>query len=718
MSSSADIFPPAIRRLVSRVAFGLGCVAASVWGFAGENGAPAPSPAFPEPPLDTTYDIVVYGGTAGGAAAAVQTRRMGKTVLLIEPGAHIGGLTSGGLGATDIGNKAAIGGISREFYRRVRVYYSRPENWTREKPADYRSGRASEQGQEDAMWTFEPSVAERILREMLAEAQVPVLFQQRLDLRKPIDKRDGQIVALPLEDGRIVRGRRFIDATYEGDLMARAGVSFHVGREANSVYNETLNGVQVANATKHQLQAGVDPYVKPGDPSSGLLPGVVAGPPGPDGSGDRRVQAYNFRMCVTDVEANRLAFEKPEGYDEKRYELLFRNFEAGETRTPWSLFLMPNRKTDVNNNFGFSTDNLGKNYDWPEGDYATRERIFQEHLLYQRGLMWTLANHPRVPAKIRAEISRWGNCRDEFPEHGGWSHQIYVREGRRMVCDHVMTQHHCQGRQVAADPVGLAAYTMDSHNTQRYVDAHGQARNEGDVQVGGFPPYPVGYGSLVPREAECANLLVPVALAASHIAYGSIRMEPVFMVLGQSTATAACQSLDDNVPVQRVDYAKLAAKLVADGQVLQWTKPAPTGLDPKKLPGLVIDDAEARSEGNWAVSSSVAGFIGHGYSHDADSQKGKCRLRFSANIPAAGDYEVRFAYTPNPNRATNARVVVHHRDGESRLTMNQRQTPSIDKRFVSLGKFRWEAGDHAVLTLSNDATDGHVVADAVQLIRQ
>ncbi len=671
-----------------------------------------------EPSLEATYDVVVYGGTAGGAAAAVQTKRMGKSVLLIEPGKHIGGLTSGGLGATDIGNKAAIGGISREFYRRVRAYYSRPESWTREKPADYRSGRASEQGQEDAMWTFEPSVAERILREMLAEARVPVLYQQRLDLRQPIEKLSGNIVSLPLENGRSVRGRRFIDTTYEGDLMARAGVSYHVGREANAVYDETLNGVQVANAIKHQLQPGVDPYVKPGDPSSGLLPGVVAGPPGPDGSGDRRVQAYNFRMCVTDVEANRIPFEKPAGYDELRYELLFRNFEVGETRTPWSLFLMPNRKTDVNNNFGFSTDNLGKNYDWPEADYATRERIFQEHLLYQRGLMWTLANHPRVPEKIRQEVGRWGNCRDEFPEHGGWSHQIYVREGRRMVCDHVMTQHHCQGRRIAADPVGLAAYTMDSHNTQRYVDANGHARNEGDVQVGGFPPYPIGYGSLVPREQECANLLVPVALAASHIAYGSIRMEPVFMVLGQSAATAACQSLDANVSVQRIDYPALSAKLLADGQVLQWIKPAPTGLDPKQLAGIVVDDADAKSEGVWAVSSSVGGFIGHGYSHDGNERKGKCRLRFSAKIPEAGEYELRFAYTANPNRATNSPVVVHHRDGESRQTINQRKAPTIDKRFVSLGKFHWAAGDHVVLTLSNDDTDGHVVADAIQLIRR
>ncbi|MFO0818736.1 MAG: FAD-dependent oxidoreductase [Pirellulales bacterium] len=662
------------------------------------------------------YDVVVYGGTAGGVAAAIQVSRMGKTVLLIEPGQHLGGLTSGGLGATDIGNKAAIGGISRDFYKRVRQHYAKAEAWTRERPEDYRSGRASEQGKEDAMWTFEPSVAERILREMLDEAKVPVLFGERLDLQQKIAKKEGGIGEIKFESGRIARGLRYIDATYEGDLLALAGVAFHVGREANSVYDETLNGVQVANATKHQLQPGVDPYVKKGDPTSGLLPGVTAGPPGEDGSGDRRVQAYNFRMCITDHEANRIPFEKPAGYDELRYELLFRNFEVGEKRIPWSLFLMPNRKTDVNNNFGFSTDNIGLNYDWAEGSYKTREKIFREHLLYQRGLMWTLANHPRVPEAIRQEVSKWGNCKDEFLEHGGWSHQLYVREARRMISDYVMTQHNCQGRRVAEDSVGLAAYTMDSHNVQRYVDAQGFARNEGDVQVGGFPPYPIAYRSLTPRETECGNLLVPVCLAASHIAYGSIRMEPVFMVLGQSAATAACQSIDQQVAVQRIDYRLLAERLLADGQILKWTGPAPGGVDPKKLAGIVVDDAQAKATGGWAVSNSVPGFVGVGYSHDANEEKGRKKLEFSVKIPKNGRYELRLAYTPNPNRATNVPVTVEHREGKTVVRVDQKRKPAIESRFVSLGTFEFEAGDRTVAVVTNDETDGFVVVDAIQLL--
>ncbi len=520
-----------------------------------------PGAALPE-----QVDVVIYGGTSAGVVAAVQVQRMGKTACLIEPGQHLGGLTSGGLGATDIGNKQVIGGLSREFYHRVWQHYRDPAAWTFQRAEDYRSARQA--ADEEAQWTFEPHVAERVFEQMAREAGVRIVRGQRLDLRDGVAMQGTRISEIRMEDGRTYRADCFIDASYEGDLLAGAGVTFHVGREANEVYGETLNGVQTALAVHHQLHDGVDPYVVPGDPTSGLLPGVLPGPPAPDGTGDHLVQAYCFRMCNTDVPENRLPFEKPDGYDPLRYELLLRNFEAGETRAPWSPTPMPNRKTDTNNNYGFSTDNINMNHRWATGDYETRQRIFAEHLQYQQGLMWTLANHPRVPAALRQEFARWGNCRDEFPEHQGWSHQLYVREARRMIADQVMTQHHCQGTAVAVDAVGMAAYGMDSHHTQRYVDAQGHARNEGDVQVGGFAPYPIAYQALVPRASECTNLLVPVCLSASHIAYGSIRMEPVFMVLGQSAATAACQAIDQQVTVQEIDMPRLRQRLLSDGQVL------------------------------------------------------------------------------------------------------------------------------------------------------
>jgi hypothetical protein len=517
------------------------------------------------------YDLVVYGGTPGGITAAVQSARMGHSVLLIEPGKHVGGMTSGGLGATDIGNKRAIGGVAREFYRHIRKHYEDDASWKCEKRADFK-GPGHDRG-EDTAWTFEPHVAEKIFNDLLREHKVPVVHGQRLDLKDGVRKDGPRILTIHMESGETYRGKVFVDATYEGDLMARAGVSYHVGREANRTYGETLNGVQVKNALHHQFIKDVDPYVKPGDPKSGLLPRVQAGPPGIDGAGDRRVQAYNFRLCATDRSDNRRPWPKPDNYDEKQYELLLRNFEAGDHRLPWNPILMPNRKTDSNNNFAFSTDDIGESYDYPDGDYAVRERIWKEHVEYQKGLMWTLANHPRVPEKVRQHFRTWGLSRDEFTDNDNWPYQLYVREARRMIGAYVMTEHNCRGQRVAEDSVGLAAYTMDSHNIQRYVTPEGHVRNEGDVQVGGFPPYPISYRSIIPRAAECENLLVPVCLSASHISYGSIRMEPVFMVLGQTAGTAAVMAVEDNLAVQKVEYPKLRDRLLRDGQILDWTAP-------------------------------------------------------------------------------------------------------------------------------------------------
>ena len=638
-----------------------------------------------------SFDVVVYGGTSGGVAAAVQAARMGKTVVLIEPGKHLGGLTSGGLGATDIGNKGAIGGISREFYRRVGRHYGK-----------------------DEAWTFEPHVAEAVMDELVREAGVTVVRQERLDLAGGVKKQGPRIMSIRMESGREFSGRTFIDASYEGDLLAQAGVSYHVGREANGVYDETLDGVQLGSK-KHQFNAPVDPYVVPGDPASGLLPGIHAGGPGEHGQGDRRVQAYNFRMCLTDDLANRLPFPKPAGYDPLRYELLRRYIEAGVFDALGSNLPMPHRKTDTNNNGAFSTDNIGMNYDYPDGDYTTRERIFQEHVTYQQGMMWFLANDPRLPQKVRDEVNRWGLCQDEFVETGGWPHQLYIREARRMISDYVMTQHDCQGRRVAEDAIGLAAYGMDSHNTQRYVK-DGHAINEGDVQVHGFTPYPVAYRSITPKASECDNLLVPVCLAASHIAYGSIRMEPVFMVLGQSAATAACQAIDADVAVQQIDVKQLQSRLLADKQVLAWTgPPAAQGLDPAKLPGVVIDDVKAERIGDWTESRSSPGFVGAGYLHDGNERQGDKQVRYALVAPKAGDYELRLSYTPNPNRATNVPVKIAAGGQTHTVTINQRQTPPLDKRFVSLGKWRLSAGEKAIVTISNRGADGYVIADAVQL---
>ncbi len=532
-------------------------------------------------------DVVVYGGTVAGVTAAVQAARMGKSVVLIEPGRHIGGMTSGGLGCTDIGNKRAIGGIAREFYQRVYRHYVDAGAWNRETRAHY-VARAKRFVDGDTMWAFEPHVAEAILRAMLAEAGVPLVCGERLDLTRGVHKGGTRIAEVVMESGRSYGGRVFIDATYEGDLMAKAGVRYAIGREANAAFGETLNGVQTRHALKHQFGFPVDPFVVPGERSSGLLLGLHGGA-GVDGEGDRRVQAYNYRMCLTDVPENRVAFAKPRNFDPRRYEVLLRYIEAGGRVVLGNPEPMPNRKSDTNNNGAFSTDDIGMNYDYPDAEYAGREKIASEHRDYQLGLMWTLANDPRVPAKLRQKFSAWGLSRDEFSDNGHWPNQLYIREARRMVGEYVMTEHECRGERKVGDSVGLAAYGMDSHNTQRHADADGHVRNEGDVQVPVAGPYPVSYRAIVPKAAECTNLLAPVCLSASHIAYGSIRMEPVFMVLGQSSGAAAAQAVGDDIDVQKIDYPRLRARLLADKQILDWIAqrkfgPVPAPAGPKNEP--------------------------------------------------------------------------------------------------------------------------------------
>jgi len=541
------------------------------------------------------YDVVIYGGTSAGIASAIQSSRMGKSVVLIEPGKRLGGLTTGGLGQTDIGNKHVVGGISREFYQNISKYYKIPENWKWQKRSDYiDEGQTRTAKGEDAMWTFEPSAALKVFHQMLSGEKVKIVYGERLNRETGVIKKEGRIVSIEMENGKRYTGEMFIDATYEGDLMASAEVSYSVGRESNNEYGETLNGVQAnrinrtlkwtlsRNAHNHNFIDAVDPYVVKGDPSSGLLPYIVEGEkPGIDGHGDKDIQAYCFRMTLTNHPENRIPFKKPDNYKEINYELLFRNYEAatgpieemytyGDKLVPWINSPMPNRKTDTNNQKGFSTDFIGQNYDYPEASYEEREKIVQAHRDYQQGLMWTLAYHPRIPQKVRDAVSKWGTCMDEYEKgSNGWQEQLYIREARRMKSDYVMTQKNCERIDVVEDPVGMGAYGMDSHHVKRYVDANGFVQNEGNVEAHVPNPYPISYRSIVPKKNECENLVVPVCLSATHIAFGSIRMEPVFMVLGQSAATAACQAIDQRKAVQDIDYSLLKERLLKDKQVLE-----------------------------------------------------------------------------------------------------------------------------------------------------
>lgn len=686
------------------------------------------SPAFGQ----EVYDLVIYGGTSGAMAAAVQGKRMGKTVVVVSPDEHLGGLSSGGLGWTDSGVKEVIGGVARDFYERVYAHYQEEGSWGWQKRKDYGNraqgtaamdeGDGEGSGGGRAMWVFEPHVAEKVFEDWVKEYEIEVKRGEWLDREKGVVKKGGRIVSITTLSGATYRGRIFIDATYEGDLMAAAGVDYHVGRESVDTYGEAYNGVQtgVLHHGHHFGGMNINPYRVAGDASSGALPHVSVEHPGEYGAGDDKIQAYCFRMCLTDVEENRVPFEKPMGYDTGDYELLARVFAKGWDAAFRKFDLLPNRKTDTNNHGPMSTDFIGGNYDYPEASYERRREIIAEHEAYQKGLMYFIANDARVPAAIQKEMRRWGLAKDEFVDNGNWPHQLYIREARRMVGAFVMTENELLKKRPTPDSVGMGSYTMDSHNIQRYITPEGFVQNEGDIGVGTNGPYAIAYGSLVAKKGQADNLLVPVCVSSSHIAFGSIRMEPVFMILGQSAATAGVLAMENNIAVGDVDYEKLRERLIADGQVLE----TPAGVIVKKRTGVdvstfgekgdvVMDDLEAAVTGGWSRSTSSARFVGDSYRHDGNARDGKSTARFEAKLPRGGRYECLVGYTAHQNRATNAAVTIEHAGGVQRVRVNQREAPPVEKCFVSVGVFEFEAGKKAAISVSNDGADGYVVIDGV-----
>lgn len=636
-----------------------------------------------------SYDVVVYGATSSGIIAAYTAKTMGKSVLLVEPSHHLGGLTTGGLGYTDIGNKYAVTGLSRDFYRRLGDHYGKFEQWI-----------------------FEPSVAKKTFQEYLDRVGIEVQYGWRMEAAT---KEEGWITQIRLENSddpsgakRSVSGKMFIDASYEGDLMARSGVSYTIGRESNDQYGETYNGVQLM--TGHQFPDGVDPYQTPGDPSSGLLWGISEDALEPDGTGDDKIQAYNYRICLTNDPANRIEITEPEGYDPSLFDLLVRLFEAQPDRRSlgnyfiWSR--MPNNKTDINNRGGFSTDMIGMNHDYPEADYATRQEIIDAHTHYTKSLLYFYKTDPRVPKELQAEIQEWGYPKDEYTDTDHWTPQLYVREVRRMVGEYVMTQANCVGEVVVEDAVGMAAYTMDSHNIQRIViekDGKKMVKNEGNVEIGGFGPYPIAYRSLIPKSAEVKNLLVPVALSASHIAYGSIRMEPVFMVLGQSAAVAASMAIDAEQAVQQVDVSALQEELntnpLADGST------ADVLVDND-------DSSQVSLVGNWETMSRG----GYGPSFLVAGSAGESSARFRPIITDEGKYGVYVYFSRVADASSQTHLVLGDGFEEHEMMIREadiRVEGQTSGEWVHLGDFDFKPDTAPFVEVSNKNADGNVVADAV-----
>ena len=521
-------------------------------------------------------DLVIYGGTSAAVTCALQASEMGHSVIMVSPDKHLGGMSSSGLGFTDTGNKEVIGGLARRFYQLIYEHYEDSSAWRWQNKSDYGNvgqGNPAIDGDKRTMWIFEPLAAEESFERMIAGPNIRIMRNEWLDRDSGVIMRKGKILAIKTLSGKYISGKVFVDATYEGDLMASAGVSYTVGREACSEYNEKWNGVQAGVFHHgHWFRDKIDPYVIPGKPESGLLKGISADKPGPNCSGDKKVQAYCYRLCLTKNPLNKIPIKRPEGYDSSRYELLVR---LSDKR--WDEFFakydpIPNLKTDVNNHGPVSYDNIGMNWDYPEASYERRREIIKDHITYQKGILYFMRTDKRLPSRVRDEMNKWGYSADEFSDNDNWPYNIYVRETRRMKGSYVMTENDIMSNRQVPDPVAMGSYTMDSHNIQRYVTDEGYVQNEGDLGVEPPKPYQISLGAILPRAGECNNLLVPVCVSATHIAFGSIRMEPVFMSLGQVAGTLASLSVEHDVPVSRIPYTKLKERLIADGQVIEYNK--------------------------------------------------------------------------------------------------------------------------------------------------
>lgn len=541
-------------------------------------------PSESEKQAENSYDIVVYGGTSGGITAAIQSARMGRTVLLIEPSSHLGGMTTGGLVWTDFGVEGAVGGLSGEFYQRVTQHYKSDAAWKVNDPAKDRLLNPSL----TYIKSFEPRVADSVYHAMLQEAGVELWMEERLDREEGIEKEGTTIQNITFESGKTATGKIFIDATYEGDLMALAGVSYHVGRESSDTYEESLAGVLPDDPDIRQPKRyfnKLDPYipgadergyarVDPYDEDGNLLYSIQDVPLEAPGTGDDKVQAYNVRVCLTTDPDNKIPLTRPDGYDSTQYELLIRYIDAHKLdnirQVLFKIDPVPNQKTDINDGCPFSTDYIGANWDYPEASYERREEILQEHHRFTKGLLYFIGHDPRVPENIRTEMLRYGYPKDEYVNNDHWTPQVYIRESRRMMGDYIMTQQDIEENTTKEHSIGLGSYALDSHHIQRLVTPEGELINEGNftIRVGG--PYEIPYEAILPKKEECTNLLVPVCVSSSHVAFGSIRMEPVYMVLGQSAASAACLALNENKEVHELAYNTLQQQLLKDGQKLKF----------------------------------------------------------------------------------------------------------------------------------------------------
>lgn len=653
-----------------------------------------------------TADVVIFGGTPAGLAAGIAASREGCTVVVIEPTPWIGGVVTGGLSRTDTGREEVIGGLAREFFRRAAESSAAP------------------------LWFAEPRSNMATFKAMVAEAGLQVITGQSVE-SVAVDGR--RITSLTTRAGNVHAGRVFIDASYEGDLMALAGVSCIVGRESVTQYGEPLAGFHpmpirprspaimesdcpdiggTGPAYIHGTPAAISALDDAGEPIAGVRRSDAV-----PGSADGLTQAYNYRLCVTQRADIVVPFPRPRTYSPERYELLLRLIKAFPGVRFGRLFHLgriAGDKFDLNAQGLFSTDLPGGSVEYPSADPAVRDRIRRDHADFIQGMLWFLGHDDRVPEDLRAQTNSWGLCKDEFVDNGHWPYALYVREGRRMVGDYVLVQRDLQEDVFKEDSVGMGSFLIDCHIVQRLVGPDGTVRDEGSFADEPVLPYQIPYRSLTPKPHECENLLVPVCLSASHIACCSLRMEPVYMTLGHAAGVAAALALRESHPVQEIDHAVLRQKLIEQGAVVELASVAAMPRS-KKLPGIVMDEQVAERVGLWKASpfgNPVDGMS----RHDDNAGKGSKSVRYTLRVPRSGRYEVRLAYTPAPNRAAAVPVTVDHAMGSARVSVNQRIVPPLDGLFVTLGTYEFSSDAPAIITVSNTDTDGFVNVDAVQLL--
>lgn len=663
---------------------------------------------------DLVSDVVVYGATPAGFCAAIAAAREGASVTLLEPSHHIGGVNTGGLSFSDSNQtvRSTVMGLFHEWHSRIEADYT-----ARGVTLPYQVS-----VKDNAQWTYEPHVAMRVTRQMLEEARVLTLTARPLT---SVTLAGARITTLHTSDGSF-RATVFIDATYEGDLMAMAGVSWTIGRESRAEYGETYAGKQ---------------YPKKQMPISGLredglpLPLITTTETGLDEDGDSNVMVYSFRLCLTNDPANRIPFPAPDRYDPTRFEVA-RRWLLQEKNPPllWDLYPLPGKKFDANNGIGkqFSMGLVGACNGWSESDFARRAQIWEAHRQYTLELYHFLTTDPAVPEQHRTQLAELGLAKDEFPDNAHWSPQLYVREGRRMKGLHILTQKDILEQPSKDDPIAVSSFPIDSHDCQRIAAPDGSfVINEGTIFPVRMPgrkhgyPYHVPFRSLLPLPEECENLLVPVALSCTHVALSSIRVEPTWMLLGQSAGIAAALSSKDKTrpPIQSLPYPQLRARLLAQGQVLDLpTLPdlppepeQPVSIDPTTLPGLVLDEAQAQLEGPWTHSSNFKPHLAKGYLHDDQRGDGQCSARFTFQIEKPAVYALRFAYSAHETRATNVPIAIETHGKKARLLLDQTVPPPAGDPFRTLAELDLQAGQTVTITLTNKNTDGFVIVDGVQL---